>query len=468
MADILRITTPVVNKNQLQANRPVADNILPFNPQELSKVVKPNPHGEMLKQNNGMIEKEQASTILMNLLKDPSVTVNFLKNIYLLQEVIKLLSVNNTTVTQEIEQLFDSLLVKPEEIVPEMIRQENTSTAFKGEIFNFLRTLVAADPTPEMKYAVANVLKSINGTTGRQSIMEAIANSLSFLSDSVDASKSLSGRLHELSQQLRSPDSQPMFHELKTEVLKILNEVEGSILFSDKLAKVVSITHYNLSRFNDNPDFFHEAVSNLLLLLDGKDQKGKFMAAVRDFTEKHDFSRTNEDTSKIMDVLAKIIGKESENSSRSIMTSEKVEKIIQSLLSSPCNFTPLLHFVVPVEYLDLKSFAEIWVNPDGSQDMNEGGGGEKKLHMLIVFDIEGMGQFEVELFVSGKTVDFALLCPPAYADAFAAARGKFARSIAGTSYQLGDIKIDKLERSRSLMDVFKSLPRKRTGVDVKV
>ena len=35
-------------------------------------------------------------------------TVNYLKNIYMLEEIINLLPVNNNTVTQEIRQLFDA------------------------------------------------------------------------------------------------------------------------------------------------------------------------------------------------------------------------------------------------------------------------------------------------------------------------------------------------------------------------
>jgi hypothetical protein len=42
------------------------------------------------------------------------------------------------------------------------------------------------------------------------------------------------------------------------------------------------------------------------------------------------------------------------------------------------------------------------------------------------------------------------------------------RCIRSTEYEFGEIRFDKLERQRSLMDVFRSLPYKRTGVDVRV
>ena len=64
--------------------------------------------------------------------------------------------------------------------------------------------------------------------------------------------------------------------------------------------------------------------------------------------------------------------------------------------------------------------------------------------------------------------DFSLLCPPAYVSAYSNMEDDLRRSIRSTQYQFGDIRFDKLERPRSLMDVFRSLPYKRTGVDVRV
>ncbi|MEG2851754.1 MAG: antitoxin, partial [Hydrogenoanaerobacterium sp.] len=142
MSNILKISTPLIEKNPIQPNKQVVDPSIPFNLSDVSKVMKPAQQSEILKQNTGMIEHEDAPTILMNMLKDPAVTVGFLKNIYMLEEVIKLLPVNNNTVSAEIEQLFNALLVKPEQVSSEIILQEFASTSFKGELFDFLRQVL--------------------------------------------------------------------------------------------------------------------------------------------------------------------------------------------------------------------------------------------------------------------------------------------------------------------------------------
>ena len=58
-----------------------------------------------------------------------------------------------------------------------------------------------------------------------------------------------------------APDAAQNFDDLKRDMLSLFKEVENSILFSPKLAKVLSIATHNLSRFNDNELFFHEATA---------------------------------------------------------------------------------------------------------------------------------------------------------------------------------------------------------------
>ena len=466
MADILKVTTPLVKNNQIQPNRPSTDPTVPFNIQDINRVIRSDQKSELLQQNN-ILNQENAPSILMNLLKDPSVTVSFLKNIFMLQEIIRLLPANNSTVTQEIHQLFDALLVSPDQIVAEMMSQENNSTAFKGELFNMLRQLVSTHPHPEMRQGVAALLKSLNGILTKREILDSIANHLDFLARSLESSKTLSGRLAALSASFRREDATDNFSTLKQELLATLGEVENSILFSPKLAKLVPIVVYNLSRYNDNPDYLQETLLNLFTLMDSAQQKEKLLGLVRELLSTGGQSKDRE-SSRVMDTLAQIIGRQTDDQELTLLNADKIEKIIHSLLSSPCNFTPLLHFVVPVRYLDIKSFAEIWIDPNSA----EGGGapepGENNIHILTVFDVEGIGQFEAELMVRQQEVSLQLFCPPAYIEHFVGIKDNLVQLIAQCGYRSQSVNIDKLERPRSLMDVFKSLPHRRTGIDVKV
>ena len=58
--------------------------------------------------------------------KGSFVTVSFLKNIYMLGDN-SAYSMNNKAFTEEIQKMFGSLLIKPEDMASEMINQENPS-----------------------------------------------------------------------------------------------------------------------------------------------------------------------------------------------------------------------------------------------------------------------------------------------------------------------------------------------------
>ena len=470
MAEILKITTPYINNNRTggaEHIKPAAEPSAPFALQDVQTVTRPATQQEILQQGSGLIEGGDSAGILATLLKDPAGTVNFIKNIMVLQELVKLLPANNTTVTQEIEQMFTTLLINPEDIAEEMKNQEMTSTVFKGELFNLLRQALSRNPSEDMQNAVANLLKSINNLQNQQNTLHAVANSLKFLSESLSPSKALSEKLAQLARQFRCETAPEQFAELKKEAMALLKEVEGNLLFSPKMAKISAMTLYNLSRFNDNPDFFQDSVSNLYLQL-GANQRKEFLQVIHRFRNGQHEGAEDAD-SKIMDVLTKIIAEQSSKGVElSASVAEKIEKIIYSLLSSPCHFTPLLHFIVPVEYGLFKSFAEVWINPNGGEDRRDDQEAEECIHVLIAFDIEGMGQFEAELYVLDQRMEFSLFCPPLYSEAFAKQADRFAACVKNSVYKLDKLRIDPLEKQRSLMEVFKSLPYKRAGVNVKV
>lgn len=464
MADILKITTPMVNKNSVQPNKQATDPTVPFNVSDVSKVIQPHSESEILSQNNGLL-KQDAPAILMDMLKDPSITVGFLSNILLIEDIVKLLPINNSPVTQEIEHLFNSMLINSEQIAQELLRQEKSSTAFKGELFDFLRNLLIQKKSPTLEKSVITLLKSIHSYITKDDILDTLGNNLSFLANSFAPSKNLSQKFRNLSILFKQPDAKEHFPQLKNALMELLAEAEQSILLTPKVSKALPLVIYNLSRFNDNPDFIRNASSDLMLRLDTREQKQMLSQLLTKFISMYSSSGKKGSGSGIMDTIASII-KVDQDTGGQIITPDSTEKIIHSLLSSPCNFTPLLHYVVPVEFMGAKAFAEIWLDPDNGQESGESA--QSQNHMLMVFEIEGIGSFEAELFVVGKKLTLSILCPERYLNEFKVLTAKLPNIINANGYVADEVRVDSLQSPRSLMDVFKDLPYKRTGIDVKI
>ncbi|MGD9559151.1 MAG: antitoxin, partial [Oscillospiraceae bacterium] len=428
--------------------------------------------------------------ILADLLKDPTVTASLIRNIGMLQEVLQLIPGTNAALTQEIEQLFEALLMQPDEIVPELLRQEENTTLFRGELFDQLRQMLAENPNnSEMATGIGVFLKSLNAAMGRRDVLDSVANNLSFLADRLSASQTLSERLDALIGALRQPDAPEKFQALKAEIFTLLKDIQGSVLYTPQMEKTLPLVVYNLSRYNDNDDFMPDALRLLLSTMDGDAAKEALVDKLQTFlarilpqqpnaaeqvgallSDGARAARAAEDDSQVMEVLAKIIGRQAKSEDIQLLSGDKLEKIIHSLLSSPSNFTPLLHYIVPVEYMDLQAFAEIWIDPnapppdEGKKNAEAGGA----THMLLVFDVDGIGRFETELYVVGKRIALNLLCPPAYTEAFKGIGAAIRQAVASTGYSFESINIDRLERTHSLMEVFRDLPHKRMGIDVKI
>lgn len=572
MADILKITTPLVERLPTAQNaRNLEGTGVPFTLSDITKVVQTNDSSEILQQNTGFKPQDaETPKILADLLKDPAVTISMIRNINVLQEVLSLLPANNKVFTQEMEELFSRLLLKPEQIVSELLKQEENTTIFKGTLFDVLRGIVEQNGGKANVATAAGVLlKGLYAVVAKQDALQSVANNLSYLANALDASPRLNEKLSTLAEAFRAPNAQDNFAQLKKEVADAMKDVQSSILFTKRMEQTLPLIMYNLSRYNDNENFVSDALKFLFDAMSGSVSKQPANAAplvnvptapneqvetaataqqnaatnattqavqtnasgqaaqpsageqaapanadgqtvqanangrtvqadvkeqavpantgqlpqlnqreteivrlIQDYVNKYaqdgaEAARTEKEDSQVIDALAKIIGKQAKSEDVKLLSAETVENIVHSLLASPSNFTPLLHFVLPVEFMNMHAFAEIWVDPDPEEKVKNGGN-EDSSHMLMVFDVEGIGQFESELYVMGKRIAMNLLCPPEYTEAFAEIGPAIRKAVARTGYTFEAINVGELEHIHSLMEVFPGLPQRRMGVDVKI
>ncbi|MFB0920123.1 MAG: antitoxin [Oscillospiraceae bacterium] len=473
MPDFLRVTKPLVTQNQNIQPKPGAETNGTFNIQSSTKVVQAHNQSELLKQNNSLTDGNDVPTLLLNLLKDPTVTVSYLKNIFMLEELYKLLPANNKTVTAGIEDILGTLLIKPEHMTEEMRRQLRGSTAFSGELFDYLREISSQNKEkPDVQQAIAKLLRSINSMGNQREILGSVANNLSYLREQLSSSKMLSAKLDGLIVRFLSQDAPENFSSLKSDTLALTKSIEDSILYSPALSKTLSILVYNLSRYNANTDFAAESAYRLGQFLQPA-QRTELKTLIQSYMDlkagENGLLRTEDsdaNESRVMASIIRLISQQKE-AGTSPADASKLEKMLYSLLSSPCNFTPLLHFILPLQYNDMRAFAELWINPEiDEKDIPENA--SQGMHLLMVIDVEGVGRFEAEFSVYNSTVDFSLYCPKGCEQGYEDFMKSLPKFFSGTSYHVGKTEVLTFENTRSLMDVFKSLPYRRVGVDVKI
>lgn len=139
-------------------------------------------------------------------------------------------------------------------------------------------------------------------------------------------------------------------------------------------------------------------------------------------------------------------------------------EMIQGLLSAPGVFTPLLHFLVPMNMDGMRAFGELWADPDAGGTK----AGEDGNHLFLCFDIENVGYFELELYTYGKNINISLMCPAGTEKNYQPLKSKIPAIAEACGYNADKMIIEPLKRRRDLTNVFPKLRGRRSGLNVSV
>lgn len=163
----------------------------------------------------------------------------------------------------------------------------------------------------------------------------------------------------------------------------------------------------------------------------------------------------------MLDFLIKNINDPSLRSLSSMNSSD----MIQGLLTAPGVFTPLLHFLVPMDLDGLKAFGELWADPDAGKNTETGGDDS---HLFLCFEIEDEGYFEMELYTKGKNLNISLMCPAGTEKSYAPLRDTVPMLASSCGFTAEKMMIQPLRRKRELTEVFPKLGERRNGLNVSI
>lgn len=364
-------------------------------------------------------------------------------------------------------------LVNENPNIPDEMKKFSTSKLVKEAFANNTET-----SQKEVQDSVINLLKSISLQENKGDFLDAVKNNLLFLKESFpensEFSQSLGSLAKAFGEMSEDETTRGAFKNLKLSTLGLMENLKTSVLYNAEIDKTASLVKYNLSRYNDNDNLVAESFSKLLTKIPDEKLKAKLTNDLVEYLETAEKSKGTQG-SKTMSALADILQKQSENAETKMLNSDSIDKIVHGLLSSPSNFTPLLHYVVPVDDGKTQAMAEIWINPNGQEDIENVDAIDKKTksakkltHMLVVFEIEKIGKFEAELFAEDKSLTLLIFCPEEHLSAFKNVNADIRRACENTGYRFRNIEISKMKASRSLMDVFGSLPARRSGINVTI
>lgn len=166
-----------------------------------------------------------------------------------------------------------------------------------------------------------------------------------------------------------------------------------------------------------------------------------------------------------MENLVEFISKAINNENIPLLGIVDPNTLVQSMLTAPGVYTPLLHYLLPVQIDDLRSFGELWVDNDseGSSSAED-----DSHHLFLRFDIEKVGTFELEIFSKNSNLSVSLFCPKDMVKSFSGIKSQIEKVASLAGYSVGKTNVSPLVRIRNLVEIFPNIAERRSGLNVKI
>ncbi len=443
MADSLKISPTMIKQPAVSRNQP--DPQVPFQIKDVTKVNNLNTSKQTSSQNQTLLNSD-GPKLLLDILRDPESTTQFLHSLYLLQEVNQLIPLDNLSLNSELELLFQSIFLKSDSLLTELLNQSKQTSVFKGELFDWIRNLLVQYPMSEN--SLIQLLKSMNQIKSKPQYRESLLNQAEHLEQEFINPKQ-NESIKQFIDSLQNNSDQ-----LSKQLKDMIQVLEKSILYNPQTQKNLGIMQYNLSRYmmeidiNDILELFKDVLADDFI---------QFEILVKEYI-KQPYQSLN--TSNMLDKITELLDKQIKHSSQIDIPYRKLEKIVISLLSSPSNFVPLLHFILPMQGNILQAYSEVWVDIEEPKVKSD-----SSIHVLCAIEIEQLGHFEIELWNRNNSIKIDVYCPESLLERFKPIISKFSKHILDSTYNLDNVHLLPLTQKRSLMDVFEHLSLKQSGLD---
>ncbi len=171
--------------------------------------------------------------------------------------------------------------------------------------------------------------------------------------------------------------------------------------------------------------------------------------------------------SSTLDSLTEFIQQNINHPALKSLDSFNATNLLQSLLNAPGVFTPLAHYILPLDVDGTKAFGELWVDND-ENNPNNTPGTQRNYHLFLTFDVESIGRFELDMYALGDEVNLALLYPPRFEKEVDPMKERINKVIRNIGYTTRAFETAPLKTPHNLTEIFPKIVDKRTTLNTRV
>lgn len=368
----------------------------------------------------------------------------------------------------EIANYMEMLKMSPEEFATFLKSQFENSVDFKGIFFAELRNALDSNISAEFKNSILAFLKKYNDMSANDRILNSISQNIKNIIANMPKSEAREVEALFKSLKLNSSpgDVAQNLALLKGEIIpKIANYISRNHDFGP-VRNFVTLLTLDVSRYeNSARNDVLNSLRNLSSFGGFRDRFGNLDENVLNSLLDKLLSEKQSNENPSMDRLISIIQKGFEGQA-GYENKLVFQNVMQSILINSSVYMPLLHVLIPVEMFGKFMFSEIWVDPN--EKGNQSSDSDRSIKLLLKFDIENIGFFDMIVYMNGKEVSIQLYYPEKLDKSQKVIQKNISDIVEKNGLKFNSIQLSKSSRRLTISEVFPQILERRNNINVTI
>lgn len=477
MANVLKVTTPTVERTNLNPVRPEgnlqAQDLKVQNPVSTERVTRPDVRNDAAAESGDQKLRlnygSNFSAFVKGLGKNPEL-IGTLSRLIQAGQGMQVESGIGEDTAEEISALLNMIHVQEGEMQGLMKNQLEAATRFRSPFFDLLRQALSETDSPDLQQDLLRFVKRYVDVTSARHLQTQLKDTLDAARDRMlkKSAETFSGKMEGL---FETKDGRMQIPEdvrrLKGEILPFLNAYITASHDRGSLRELTANLALLLSRYENADraellnDFNRLQEYAVFQKYFGKIDTKQFDALL---TRMEELQRQNSaENQKLYDVIKDgLMGKEGSQ------VKQLAGNLLQSLLLNESVYMPLLHLVLPMNVDGRLLYSEAWIDPDAAKPQGRQEEKKNAVRALIKFDIQEVGFFDLYLYYFDGKADVQLNYPDSYKGKEGEIRENMRRIMKERGIDCGTLILESSEGSIPLSEAFPEIYERRNTINVRV
>lgn len=315
-------------------------------------------------------------------------------------------------IAQELSQFMQMLRVGPDGLLALLQNQMSTNARFRGRLFDALRDVLRQNPSAGLKNDILQFLKRFNDFSSTSHIERNLQRTLQQMAWFMPSrfSATLEEQSSQLEQLLAQGNRAGALTLMQGTTLPFLSDYVSQMHDRGIARSLLSMLVLDLARYeNGNPQSMLQSFYQLLGYSSMKERFGQMDSSQLIRLLQESASSINGASNPLADQLSELSAAALRNQGGADLR-QTFQALMDSILVNQSVYMPLTHTMLPIEMAGRMMFSEIWVDPN-AENPQGGAGQEPSMRLLLKFDIQELGMFDLVLTYHNGTVDASLHCP---------------------------------------------------------